>query len=102
MDPTIFPNPSQFNPSRWLDNSVDIFQDIDQDSVKSALPELAFSIGTHACLGRNLAMLELRGVLAFLVNRYELTLKPGTTIDTQAALTMLPKGGIWVNLKERA
>lgn len=103
MDPNVFPNPEKFNPDRWLDRDAEIetFQDVDQLRTKSSHPEFVFSLGPHACVGRNLAQLELRMLIAAVVNRFELKLKEGEIIDTYNVVTMRPKNGMNVMLKER-
>jgi cytochrome P450 len=63
--PDLFPRPDEFDPSRWLD--------------EKQLPNLKeyvqpFSIGGRACIGRNLAMIELTKVVATMVNRYDVEL----------------------------
>lgn len=63
--PDLFPRPDEFDPARWLD--------------EKQLPNLReyvqpFSIGSRACIGRNLAMIELTKVVATIVNRYDVEL----------------------------
>ncbi|KAF7165382.1 hypothetical protein CNMCM6106_001572 [Aspergillus hiratsukae] len=63
--PSLFSNPDVYNPERWFD--------------EKELPNLReyvqpFSIGGRACIGRNLAMIELTKVIATVVNRYEVEL----------------------------
>ncbi|RDA86314.1 hypothetical protein CP532_5689 [Ophiocordyceps camponoti-leonardi (nom. inval.)] len=53
-DPAIFPNPDEFDPSRWENPSKEM-----QDAF------MAFGRGTRACLGLHLAMIELRHALAY-------------------------------------
>ncbi|KAB2572194.1 putative benzoate 4-monooxygenase cytochrome p450 protein [Lasiodiplodia theobromae] len=64
-DPRNFPKPEDFIPERW-----------------SSMPELAlhkealipFSAGTYACVGKPLAMMELRMAVAMVVRRFEIAL----------------------------
>ena len=63
--PGLFRNPDSFDPDRWFD--------------EQQLPNLReyvqpFSIGGRACIGRNLAMIELTKVIATVVNRYDVEL----------------------------
>jgi cytochrome P450 len=63
--PNLFPQADEFDPSRWFD--------------EKQLPNLReyvqpFSIGSRACIGRNLAMIELTKVVATFINRYDLEL----------------------------
>lgn len=61
----LFPRPDDFDPDRWFD--------------EQQLPNLKeyvqpFSIGGRACIGRNLAMVELTKVVATMVHRYDIEL----------------------------
>jgi benzoate 4-monooxygenase len=63
--PSLFRNPDTYDPDRWFD--------------PSELPNLReysqpFSIGARACIGRNLAMIELTKVIATVVIRYDVEL----------------------------
>jgi cytochrome P450 len=58
LNPTIFPSPTTFNPSRWLNN-----------------PQLdrylfSFSKGPRACIGMNLAWAELYNAVAAVFGHY--------------------------------
>ncbi|KAK4212172.1 cytochrome P450 [Rhypophila decipiens] len=65
----IFPEPRKFMPERWLDASQG-------GIMPERLPEMnrflvAFSKGTRACLGINLAYMELYLTLAYLIRRFD-------------------------------
>lgn len=89
-DPTLFPEPDKFNPYRWLESET-----------TAKLPDLAFNMGAHSCVGRPLAMLELRLTIALLVRRFEMRLKPSFKVETKFGITMIPKDGVWVEFKDR-
>lgn len=58
QDPTLFPNPEQFRPERWIENPrLDRYQ-------------VAFNKGTRICLGINLAYAELYLMLAGIFRSY--------------------------------
>ncbi|MCJ1379491.1 hypothetical protein MMC17_002592 [Xylographa soralifera] len=65
-DPTNFHSPSQFIPERWISTSLEGQKG---DQLETSLP---FSYGPRGCLGRNLAYLEMRMVLAKLFWKYDL------------------------------
>ncbi|RUS19689.1 cytochrome P450 [Endogone sp. FLAS-F59071] len=90
-DPTLFPEPDKFDPYRWLESET-----------TAKLPDMVFNMGAHSCVGRPLAMLELRLALALLVNRFEMRLKPGFKVETKFGITMMPKHGVWLEFKERS
>ncbi|KAF1810551.1 cytochrome protein [Eremomyces bilateralis CBS 781.70] len=84
MDPTIFPDPTHFNPDRWLqEKRLDHY--------------LAnFGKGSRICLGLNLAYAEMFLTLASVFRRFDLELHE-TTIDdvkiTRDAFVAAPKDG---------
>ncbi|KAL2441232.1 Cytochrome P450 monooxygenase [Exophiala dermatitidis] len=63
-DPTIFAEPEQYRPERWLG-----------DAGKELQPYfIAFSAGARGCIGRNISYLEQMVVLASVLHRYEFAL----------------------------
>ncbi|KAJ1865436.1 hypothetical protein LPJ78_002698 [Coemansia sp. RSA 989] len=60
MNPNVFASPTSFNPDRFMG--------------KNAEKPLAFSMGVRACLGRNLALMEMHVVFANLLRSYDLRL----------------------------
>ncbi|KAI8092872.1 cytochrome P450 [Halteromyces radiatus] len=121
MNSAIFPDPDTFNIDRWLpphsgSNSsftsnygdFDNLADNDNDDQASfgpesqhRFPDITFTLGQHACLGKNLAILELRTMIALTVNQFTCSLKPGNRIETKIILTTKPKNGVWVHFKKR-
>jgi cytochrome P450 len=61
-DPSVFPNPEEFQPNRWLD----------PESRKRMEPYfIPFTTGARGCIGRNISYLEQAVVVASLIHRYE-------------------------------
>ncbi|RKP05868.1 cytochrome P450 [Thamnocephalis sphaerospora] len=83
----IFPEPYAFSPERW-DASNHLLADM-----KQAL--LTFSMGPRACIGRNLAWLELRLTLAMLLRRFDFVVPDGTVVNMEPELrfSYKPKDG---------
>lgn len=109
MNPEVFPEPNEFRPERWLGH-----EDTDEpenqpqrpkygssDAGAHNFPDLSFTLGPHSCLGRNLAVLELRMAIACILNQFTCTLKPGHVIDTKVVLTTKPRNGVLVNFQSR-
>jgi cytochrome P450 len=70
---TYFPEPTQFCPERWIVGE----QGSTEESVALAESAFcAFSTGPRGCVGRNMAWLEMRIVLAKLVWRFEVRQHP--------------------------
>ena len=76
-NPTIFPEPKEFRPERWLKG----------DSTKERLDKylVNFSKGTRACLGINLAHAEIYLTLAAVFRRFDLELFETTREDVDTA-----------------
>ena len=80
--PELYPDPLKFRPARW--------ERIDP-SVYEYMP---FGAGPRMCIGASFAMMEIKLVLAMLLQRYRLSLLPGTTVDWQVKITLAPKGAL--------
>lgn len=101
-DPAYFsPNPDKFWPERWLHSSAwkrtpaqaqaeaaaqrDRVSESEKSSESSASPEVVtnaatfipFSYGPANCAGRNLALVEMRMVVALLMQRFEIRFAKG-------------------------
>jgi cytochrome P450 len=91
MNESIFPDPSEFKPERWLGNPRG----------PSGLKPLghylvSFSRGARSCIGKNLAMMELHVALAPIFRRHELELYESNREDVDFAVVLLkpmPKPG---------
>ena len=68
LDPSTYPEPYSFIPDRWYSKP---------EMVKNKDAWAPFSMGPFGCIGKNLAMMELRTVTTRLVNRFDFRLAPG-------------------------
>lgn len=87
-DPVAFPEPERFLPERWMTPAA----------VSNEMKELfmPFSKGTRACLGKNLAMMELKLITGSLVKKFKFGLAPATTdesMSTKDHFLLIPVGG---------
>merc|ERR1712190_612267 len=63
-DPTVFPNPDEFNPSRFLAETC---------GSKEALKHFSgFGKSAHVCLGQSLATMEIRLVIFQILQNFKL------------------------------
>lgn len=73
-DPRFFSHPEKFAPERWIENSAKGEKEKGED--KPAVLEkgafIPFSAGPHMCVGRQLALIELRMLIARLVWEFEM------------------------------
>ncbi|MCJ1388704.1 hypothetical protein MMC18_001553 [Xylographa bjoerkii] len=63
-----FERANEFVPERWYSKP---------DMVRNQAAYFPFVAGTYACLGKNLALLELRAVAATVMSRYDVAFVPG-------------------------
>ncbi|PVH69841.1 cytochrome P450, partial [Cadophora sp. DSE1049] len=96
-DPRYFAKPDEYVPERWLDW---------HEGIKDRRAFFPFGYGVHSCVGRQLALNELRAVLADVVQRWDMVL--GERYDEgewKAGLrdhAVLQVGGLWVKFVPRA
>ncbi|KAF2277506.1 cytochrome P450 3A3 [Westerdykella ornata] len=77
------PDADSFRPSRWLDGSVG-------DRQKAAF--IPFSYGPRACVGRNVAEMELALIVATVFSRYEFVLRQEGEMETREGFLRKPLG----------
>ena len=63
---------------------------------------IPFGAGQRLCIGRDMALMEGQLVLARVLQSYTVEAIEGTTATPHAAITLRPKDGVWVKVKERA
>jgi cytochrome P450 len=81
-----FGEPNRFNPDRWLDP---VGEDKCPHNTQAFLP---FGTGPRFCPGRNLALAEIKIVLAMLCRNFDLSLTdPSVRVEEILSFTMLPK-----------
>jgi cytochrome P450 len=85
----LFPEPERFNPDRWL--TID----------PSPFEYNPFSAGPRMCIGATFAMMEIKIVLAMLLQRYGLDLVSGTRVEPNIGITMRPKHGMPMQVHAR-
>ncbi|KAH6697163.1 cytochrome P450 [Plectosphaerella plurivora] len=89
--PNCFPEPEAFKPDRWIANGT-----ITAGSSEQRDMSLSWGKGTRSCLGQHMAVMELKIMLARVVDDFEVTLESLKTHDdmkTTDHFTLIPKGG---------
>ena len=81
-NPDIYPEPLKFNPRRWETLEVDNFQ------------YNPFSAGSRKCIGAGFAMMEIKIVLAMLLQKFRFQCLPQQKITYKALIVLAPKGGL--------
>ncbi|GAU95786.1 hypothetical protein RvY_07343 [Ramazzottius varieornatus] len=83
-DPQLWKNPKKFDPTRFIDNAGNF--------VKSPYV-IPFSLGKRACLGENLAQMEMFLFFTNLLHKFDLVVPQGTTVSSEnvhVAVTVSP------------
>lgn len=86
--PEIFPEPYKFKPERWF------------SAHPSAYEFMSFSAGPRYCIGQPLAMMQLKIALSMILQKFSLTLKPGSVVDCAGMNSIRPKRGLPMILHE--
>jgi cytochrome P450 len=82
--PELYAEPNRFQPERWLTLE------------RSPYEYLPFSAGQHGCIGASFAMQELKTVLAMMLQRYRLAVRPNVKLSVD--FTMHAKPGMPVRI----
>jgi cytochrome P450 len=88
--PRLWENPEGFDPERFAPGRPD---------GRPAFGYLPFGGGPRVCVGRSLALLELRLVVAMVARTYELDLVPGHRAEPRGAVTLRPRGPVPMTLR---
>jgi len=80
--PELYSQPNRFRPQRWLEEP------------RGAYEYLPFSAGPRSCLGAAFAMLEMKLVLAVILQRVGLRLRPGARVDRGGLMISQPRPGL--------
>ena len=83
--PDVWGDPEAFRPARWEPNS---------GQNAPAWAYFPFGGGSRICLGTSLAQMELRLVIATILQRYTPRLVPGFPVVPQPLITLRPKYGL--------
>jgi cytochrome P450 len=87
--PELYPEPQRFRPERWEGFSP------------SPYDYVPFGAGARMCIGAGFAMMEMKIVLAMLLQRFQVELVPGARVDRNVKIVLSPKQGLPMRLRPR-
>ncbi|RLN79551.1 hypothetical protein BBJ28_00012780 [Nothophytophthora sp. Chile5] len=87
------PDAAEFKPERFLDEETGKLLTL------PPMKFIAFSAGPRVCVGRKLAMVEMKLVTACLMSRFHLAELPGQDIRGTMGISLGMKNGLKVNVK---
>ena len=85
----VYPCPEAFLPDRWLDIKPNAF----------AYP--TFNAGPRACLGKGMAMLEIKMTIALILQKFTVSNDPSRKVSYEADLSLPVRDGLFVHLTPR-
>lgn len=88
-----FERPEEFRPERWT------------PELAAALPKFAyfpFGGGPRGCVGAGFAKMEATILLSLIAKRFRLELMPDQEVVPEPSITLRPKYGLRMRLRERA
>ncbi len=91
-DPRYWDDPGQFDPDRWTD---------DRERERPDYAYFPFGGGPRHCIGMRFAMLEMKLVVATLLDRFELTLLSDPDPELSPGVTLQPDEPVRVRVHER-
>ncbi|OAR03136.1 hypothetical protein LLEC1_06591 [Akanthomyces lecanii] len=100
-NPEHFTDPDDFRPQRWLPATHPLYDARYKNDNKDVFKP--FSFGTRDCIGKNLAMNELRLIASRLLHRFDYELAPGQEdwMASQRSYVVWEKGELNIVLKRR-
>lgn len=87
--PDVYEQPGRFSPRRWerLDPGPYAY--------------CPFGAGARMCIGASFALMEIKLVLSILLQRFRLSLPPGTRVGRAVSITMRPDPGLPMRIHRR-
>lgn len=87
--PELFADPLRFDPHRWAQGKP------------APYAYLPFGAGAHSCIAAAFATVEMKVVLAMVLQRFRLAIPAGTRIDRIMRIALIPKGGLPMTVGSR-
>lgn len=90
--PELWPQPEHYDPERF-DKAL--------NGKRSIWHYLPFGVGPHTCIGKHFSLIEMRIVVAAILKHFTIELTKDANIEFEAGITLSPKNGIPVSIKNR-
>lgn len=90
-DAAFFPEPEKFLPERFLAENI---------SKHTPYAYFPFAAGPRRCIGEDFAVIESLLVLAKVLQKFSLTLKPGFTPELAGHITLRSLNGMWMGVEK--
>jgi cytochrome P450 len=90
--PEFWSEPERFDPDRWLEA---------RGEPRHAFAYLPFGLGGRRCVGEDFALLELRAVLARVLQRFHVEVDAAHPVVARPQLTLKPAQGVRIRLTPR-
>jgi cytochrome P450 len=91
-NPKYWESPEVFDPERFS---------AENEEKIAKFAYLPFGGGPRICIGNSFAMMEAQLILANIAQRYTLRVAPGETVEKAASITLYPKHGLPMMVRER-
>lgn len=85
--PAYWQDPQRFDPQRFLP---------ERSTGRPRFAYLPFGGGPRQCIGNELALMEIKLILARMIQLYRFTLTSKSPIGMNAGSSLQPRGGVWV------
>jgi cytochrome P450 len=90
--PAVWSDPDRFDPDRFAP---------EQAAGRPRFAYFPFSGGPRQCIGETFALVEAQIVVAMVLQRFRLGLRPGQVVEPEAHLTLRPRGGLPMTVEPR-
>lgn len=91
--PDFWPDPERFDPERFTPARA---------AKQHRFAYFPFGAGPRVCIGKPLALLEMRLTLVTIAQTYRLQLIPECPVQPVLGATLQPRGGLWMTVHERS
>jgi cytochrome P450 len=91
--PAFWEAPDVFDPDRFT---------MERSAGRPKEAYFPFLSGPHQCIGNEFAMLAMQLVVARVIQAFDVTLRPGQTVNPAASLGLWPEGPVWLTISGQA